>query len=183
MIGMRAAVCGAAMALWMGQAEAGPPSHEAGPQGHVEGNGAHPEVHGEAHEQGADLHGDHVFHRHHAAIFGGAVFHHGILPAVGLDYCFGLNRLFGLMALAELVFGHEIMQMYGLGLTWQAWGPLRLAVAPALEMEGAHSAFLVRANAECGFHLGGVSIGPSVSADFSDGHVIPVAGLAVGKGF
>lgn len=210
---LRVIMCGAALACWIGQAEAAsfpkaedfkpvgaPPeaAAESGPDRHEPPAASDPAFgldtaragHGNAVEigHGADPgdgdHGGHSYHRNHFAVFGGATLQESEAdPTAGLDYELRLSQKLGVLALAEVVFAHESIQIYGLGLGWHLTDPLRLALIPALEVSHGHMAFLTRANVEYGFHLGSLSIGPSASLDFVSGHILLCLGVAVGSGF
>lgn len=176
-------------------ADSGPERHQpaTAPDPHFSGDTAqgghgspvalgHGAVHEGAHGDGHG--GDHHFHRNHVALFGGIALHDGeVHPVAGLDWCFRITPKFGAMAMAEVMFGQEVAQMYGAGATWHVTEAVRLALVPAVEIQPHHTAFLLRLGAEYGFHVGSLSFGPSAALDYVSGHVIPVFGVAVGSGF
>lgn len=206
-----AAVCVSALAFYMGQAaaatfpkpedfkpvgapaetaaESGPERHEpAAPPNHSFGDtaqgsrGSSVEVgHGDGH---GDAHHGHAYHRHHVALFGGITLHEEEAhPTAGLDYELRLNQKLGVLAMAEVMFAGDPVQIYGLGAGWHVTDPLRFALIPALEVAHGHMEFLARVNVEYGFHVGSLSVGPSASLDYVAGHILPCVGVVVGSGF
>lgn len=132
----------------------------------------------------SDAEGSHPAHHNHLAVFGGATLHDShVYPSVGLDYEFLPMPMFGLVALAELVFADHLEQIYGAGLAYHPIAPLKIAAIPALETADGHSSFLMRGTLEYGIHAGALTVAPSVSVDYVSEEVLFVAGIALGMGF
>lgn len=123
-------------------------------------------------------------HSNHLALFGGATIHDGhSYASLGIDYERYLTEKVGVVALGELINGHELQQIYGLGVAYHPISPLKLAFIPGVEIAHGHSEFLMRLNTEYAFHLGHWSVSPSASVDYVAKHFVYVAGVAVGLGF
>ena len=126
----------------------------------------------------------HGFHRNHVAVFGGATLHEEEADmTAGLDWEVRFGSKAGMLIIGEAVFAEETEQIFGLGMTWHASEAIRLAIVPAWEIAGHHQSFLFRMGAEYGIHLGTLSFAPGLNLDLADGHVLQVAGMAVGSGF
>ncbi len=89
----------------------------------------------------------------------------------------------GVTALLEMVFAEHDEQIAGLGVAVHPFAALKVAAIPALVVADGHAAFLMRGTVEYGFHIGPVSLAPSVSVDFVHSEILFVPGVAVGMGF
>jgi len=146
-------------------------------------------VHGnEEHEE----HG----HKNHVALFLGATTflgdHAEHLFTAGIDYEYRIMPLIGAGVLADFPIrfsGYEFEGIFAPFIAVHPAGGLKVILAPGIEIvagEFGFQAFVMRVGTGYDFHLGSVSIGPSVSYDYTvhhGGHSAIVYGLAAGTGF
>ena len=144
----------------------------------------------------------HHFHHNHLAMFVG-----GVTPftkqagetsfVLGADYERRFNPAVGVIALADFAFGqHKRTALFAAKLSYRPMAALRLAAGPGFElvetdvMSGGttttkHKAYFViatRANYE--FHVGKLSLGPTVGLDFiGETKTNFVFGVSLGYGF
>ncbi len=147
---------------------------------HHEHPGEHAEHHGEHHGH----------HANHIAIFGGATTlfgdeaHTG--ATFGLDYERRLpmmDGLFGLGALVDVALMEHTSVIVAPALFIHPAGGLKITVAPGVEHEGEENVFVMRGGLSYAIHLGRLSVGPAVAADYANKHVALVYGLDIGMGF
>ncbi len=146
-----------------------------------------------------DDHGHH--HKHHLAIFNGATTnfdHESTGYSLGVDYEYRISDLIGTGLIAEYVFTGEGEAIVGIPLFLHPVGNLKALVAPIAinaekhEHNDGHGHdhhetekewhFGARIGLAYDFHLGKLSIGPSVSTDIANTTAL-VYGIAIGIGF
>ena len=129
---------------------------------------------------------DHAHHSH-VAMFIGATAHAGHYGVtVGADYEYRLSAMDGLVGLGVLVdaaFFDPPDVIAGPMVVLHPVGDLRVAVAPIILTNFEKGHLGIRGSVGYDLHFGGMSVGPSASVDYANGHVAYVFGLAVGAGF
>ena len=147
-------------------------------------------------ESHSEIEAEHEIKHNHVAAFVG-----GMTPfgnpndtsfALGLSYERRLNQKFGLEALVDLAIGsHGRAALFMAGVTYRPFREygLKLMTGPGFELEE-HGGHAVQANfvyvvgAAWEFHLGSVSIAPTVHADFlGESNTNITYGISIGTGF
>lgn len=139
---------------------------------------------------------EHEIEKNHVAAFIG-----GMAPvnnsnetslALGLSYERRLNETFGLEVLMDFTIGsHERTALFATGLTYRPFSGygLKLMTGPGFEIEqhDGHASkvnFIYGVGAAWEFHLGQVSIAPTVYADFlGESKTNITFGIGIGTGF
>jgi len=133
---------------------------------------------------GAADHEEEHAHRHHVALFLGNTRAEGEdKPTVGVDYEYRLTRAFGVGGLVDHARGDHNATIVGGALFVHPWGDWRLLLAPGIEHAAGHNEFLVRSGVSHDFHLGRLTVSPTLNVDFVAGEVSEVCGVSVGYGF
>jgi hypothetical protein len=130
-------------------------------------------------------HGHGGFHRHHASVFVGNTTNHKGDNALtfGLDYEYRINKIWGLVALADHA-GDDIQAtVVGVGAMLHSIGDLRLQAAPGLDFHGSHEEFVVRFGALYDFQVGNWTLSPSLYVDVLELESSLIYGLGFGRGF
>lgn len=157
-------------------------------------NDKHHEKHG---------HGHH-FHKHHVALFMGASTnfgHDATLATIGIDYEYRFVEKIGAGAVCEYLFDDKTEEIVaGICLVYHPIDNFKILAGP-LYQNASHKAddsheghgadhgssssenFGLRVGAGYDFHLGKLSITPTINSDFIDGATILVYGLGLGLGF
>jgi hypothetical protein len=168
----------------------------------------HDDHHDEKHhdDKHADQHHtDHHFHKHHLALFtGGATnfSHHETKPGLGLDYEYRLANIIGLGLVAEVEFTEKESFLFSVPVFYHPVKGLKIYLGPALfstvehheektnDTHGTHEVheparsthFGGRLGAAYDFHIGKVSIGPSLNYAFGKTNAL-IYGINLGLGF
>lgn len=139
---------------------------------------------------------EHTWHANHAAVFVG-----GMSPihesketslALGINYERRITQAFGVEALADFTIGsHERTALFAAGVTYRPFSDtgLKLMTGPGFELEdhdghGENVNFIYGVGAAWEFHLGQVSLAPTVYADFLGETKTNITfGIGLGTGF
>jgi len=142
-----------------------------------------PIIAGEAHE-GAE----HLFHRHHMALFIGNTQEGGSENGVsiGADYEYRFNRVFGLGGIVEYAGGEFEHWLAFVSMFIHPYGDWQIIIAPGAEfIKGKHERdFIVRTGIGYQFHFGKrYTIAPEINVDFGENETLFVYGISIGLGF
>jgi hypothetical protein len=145
------------------------------------------ETHALAEVDHADL--GHGHHRHHASLFlGGATrfedHHDETGLAIGVDYEYRVNKLWGVMGLFEgVVTDHSRETVLLAGVAFHPYQGLRLGAGPGVEFSHGSGEFAFRLGAAYGFELGRWTLSPELAGDFTRESETLVFGVSLGRGF
>ena len=104
--------------------------------------------------------------------------------AIGLNYEYRINELFGVGAFAEYAGGDVEALSFGVPLFIHPYDEFRFALAPGLEHEDSKTHFLFRAGASYEFEIAEDWIlAPELNFDFVDSHTNIIYGLNLGRSF
>jgi hypothetical protein len=101
---------------------------------------------------------------------------------LGLEYERRLDATLGVGLVAEYVFGDLDFSIFAVPLFIHA-GRWKFLIAPGVEDSDLGTEFLLRIGGDYGFEVGRWEIAPGIDVDFVDGDVVPVVGVAIGRGF
>lgn len=121
----------------------------------------------------------------HVGIFGGATTFFdpsGTYFTAGADYEYVLGS-WGVGAFVDLVFSSKTKFIGGPAIFLHPVKNLNFYLSPAIESYSGNTYFGGRASVNYTMYSGGISIGPSVSADYFNSHLALVYGLVFGFGF
>ncbi|MGM0531014.1 MAG: hypothetical protein ACQER7_06650 [Bacteroidota bacterium] len=137
------------------------------------------------------------FHTHHIALFNGVASnftHHSTHYSLGIDYEYRFSQFIGTGLIGEYVAVEKGEFLGGIPVFIHFTKGLKLTFAPLLINNEEHTGdnhhtetnrvtnFAFRMGAGYSFHLGKVSLGPSVNFDMGDSNSL-IYGLSVGIGF
>lgn len=133
-------------------------------------------------------------HHYHVAAFFGATTnvdgeHTDLTLGIDAERRLGLmHGKIGIGILAEAILAEHTEMILGAPLFYHATDEIKLIGAIARTFAddghgGTHQATLIRLGAGYDLHMGGITLTPAVNADFIDGHLSVVYGLAAGFGF
>ena len=138
------------------------------------------------------------FHKHHIALFNGLTSnftHNSTDYSIGLDYEYRLSQFIGTGILVEYIAMEKGEILGGLPLFMHFTKGLKLTAAPLLvnkeehhENSGHHTEesrvtdFAFRLGAGYGFHVGKLSLAPSINFDMGESNAL-VYGINIGLGF
>ncbi len=123
-------------------------------------------------------------HRHHVGLFLGNTHAGGEDKfTVGVDYEYRLTPIFGVGGLVDHASGDHDATIVGGALFVHPWGNSRVLLAPGIEHAHGHNEFLVRVGVSYDFHIGRLTVSPTLNVDFVDGEENTVYGLTFGYGF
>jgi len=101
---------------------------------------------------------------------------------LGLEYERRLDATLGVGLVAEHVFGDLDFSIFAVPLFFHT-GRWKFLIAPGVEDSDLGTEFLLRIGGDYGFEVGRWEIAPGIDVDFVDGDVVPVIGVAIGRGF
>jgi len=154
--------------------------------------------------QSEEEHGEgHHFHRNHVSFLVGGTTHlekgAGTYFSLGADYVYRISNLIGIGVVGELIFAEKTEYLLALPIVLYATESLWFQFAPGFEVahhsvgdgnghgQEAHSSSevlsLIRIGGGYNFHVGGLSISPSINLDMFRSRNSLVWGIAIGKGF
>mgnify|MGYP006293087375 CR=1 FL=1 len=138
------------------------------------------------------------YHTHHIAVFNGLTSnftHNNTAYSVGMDYEYRFSRFIGAGLLTEYIATEEGEILGGLPLFLHLTKGLKVTLAPLLVNKKEHhedhdhhgeenrvTNFAFRLGAGYGFHVGKLSIAPSINFDMGESSAL-VYGINIGLGF
>ena len=136
-----------------------------------------------SHSVGVAEHG--VGHPHHVALFFGATStgdgKHG--PTIGADYGYRIHEYFSVAASVDYAGGDIDATILAAGAFVHATEELKLLFAPGVDHHHGEDSFVVRCGAVYDFHVGSLSVSPTVHVDLLEVKENIIYGLSVGYGF
>jgi len=152
-------------------------------------------IYAQLQEEGSKQESQNHSSKHHIALFNGATTnfsHESTSYTIGLDYEYRISKLLGIGLLGEVILADSEEFLTGVAVCAHPFKGTKLIAAPLVVFSEEHhsegheikkeSSFAFRIGAGYDFHVGKLSLGPTVDFDFGKTEALNY-GLSIGFGF